>query len=158
MGYVDYEFYKDKYFGSSVPESDFLRLAERASEEVDILTFKRLRKWMPEDESDLNDVKKAICALTESIYYEDLLSSAGMSGVGGETQTDGTIRGKVISSMSSGSESISYTTGGNSTSSLEGIAIQEMQRKNKQKAIRLLNGVRYKDKNYMITFHGIGYE
>lgn len=158
MAYTDYEFYKDRYFGNIIPEVDFPRLSERASEEIDRLTNKRLRKWMPEDEADAADVQKAVCALAESLYYSEALSSAGMEGIGGITQADGTIRGKVISSMSSGSESRSFDTGGTSASSLEGGEIQREQDRKRQKAEGLLSGIQYKDYGYNLLFSGAGFE
>ena len=50
MAYADYEFYTTSYFGSAVPETDFPRLAERASDFVDTMTFDRLVDGLPENE------------------------------------------------------------------------------------------------------------
>ena len=158
MAYTDYEFYTERYFGNVIPEADFPRLSERASEKVDELTNKRLRKWMPEDEGDAADVQKAVCALAESLYYSETLASAGMASIGGSTQSDGTIRGKVVSSISSGSESMSFATGGTSASSLEGVAVQKMQERKKQEAKELLLGIQYKGYGYNLLFSGVGYE
>lgn len=158
MAYTDYTFYTDRYFGNIIPEADFPRLSERASEEIDNLTNKRLRKWMPEDEGDAADVQKAVCALAESLYYSETLVSAGMAGIGGITLADGTIQGKVISSRSSGSESMSFSTGGVSASSLEGNEIQKMQERKMRKAKKLLFGIQYKNCGYNLLFSGIGYE
>ena len=158
MAYTDYTFYKERYFGTIISESDFPRLAERASDKIDGLTNKRLRKWMPENEGDAADVQKAVCAFAESLYYSETLASAGMACVGGNTQADGTIRGKVISSASSGSESVSFATGGTSASSLEGEEIQKMQRNREQEAEELLSGIQYKDYGYSLLFSGVGYE
>lgn len=158
MAYADYTFYKDRYFGNIIPESDFPRLAERASDKIDGLTNKRLRKWMPEDEGDAADVQKAVCALAESLYFSETLVSAGMAGIGGNTQADGTIRGKVISSISSGSESMSFATGGTSAGSLEGNEIQTMQERKIQEAEKLLSGIQYKNYGYNLLFSGVGYE
>lgn len=41
MAYADYDFYTT-YFGSVVPEKDFPRLAERASDFIDTMTFDSL--------------------------------------------------------------------------------------------------------------------
>lgn len=41
MAYADYEFYTTSYFGSVVPETDFPRLAEKASDFIDTMTFNR---------------------------------------------------------------------------------------------------------------------
>ena len=158
MAYVDYDFYTNQYFGNVISDKDFPRMAERASEQIDVLTFKRLRKWLPEDEDELKDVKKAVCSMAETIYYNDMLVSSGMSAVGQSEQSDGTVRGKVISSVSSGNESISYATGGSSANSLEGIAIQEMKQQAERNAMKLLSGIRYKNYPYTILFAGVGYE
>lgn len=158
MAYTDYEFYKNRYFGTIIPEADFPRISERASEEIDRLTNKRLRKWVPEDEADAADVQKAVCALAESLYYSETLVSAGMAGIGGITQADGTIRGKVISSISSGSESRSFDTGGTSASSLEGREIQREQERKRQDAKDLLSGIQYKYYGYNLLFSGVGFE
>lgn len=158
MAYTDYTFYTDRYFGNIIPEADFPRLSERASEKVDKLTSKRLRKWMPEDEGDAADVQKAVCALAEALYYSETLVSAGMSGIGGITQADGTIRGKMISSISSGSESMGFATGGTSASSLEGGEVQGIQERKIEEAKDLLSGIQYKNRGYNLLFSGIGYE
>ena len=47
MAYADYEFYTTSYFGSVVPETDFPRLAERASDFVDLMTSDRLVDGLP---------------------------------------------------------------------------------------------------------------
>ena len=41
MAYADYKFYIES-FGNAVPEADFPRLAERASDFVDLMTSDRL--------------------------------------------------------------------------------------------------------------------
>ena len=48
MAYADYEFYKDRYYGSMIPEADFPRLSERASDFIDTLTFDRLVDGLPQ--------------------------------------------------------------------------------------------------------------
>ena len=63
MAYADYEFYTTSYFGSDVPETDFSRLAERASDFVDTMTFDRLVDGLPTNERSQKRVKKAVCSL-----------------------------------------------------------------------------------------------
>lgn len=46
MAYADYKFYTES-FGNVVPETDFPRLAERASGFVDTMTFDRLVDGLP---------------------------------------------------------------------------------------------------------------
>ena len=142
MAYADYDFYKTSYFGSVVPETDFPRLAERASDFVDTMTFDRLVDGLPENERSQKRIKKAVCSLTELMYQIELAeknatSYATMNGSSVSTRpgeyglvTDGDgniqlVRGAsaenskedsgdkntgIVTSISSGSESISYAT------------------------------------------------
>lgn len=112
MAYADYDFYADSYFGSVVPESDFMRLAERASDFLDTLTFDRLTDGLPTPEKYQKWIKKAVCAVAEIYYQLDLAQKqalAAASGASAATDANGTTTG-IITSKSSGSESISYAT------------------------------------------------
>ena len=75
MAYADYEDYKHIYFGNVIPEDSFGRLAERASEYVDFVTFNRLRTDTASRE--LDDVIKCNCALAELIYQYEQTSDSG---------------------------------------------------------------------------------
>lgn len=112
MAYVDYDFYTTSYFGSVVPQSDFPRVAERASDFVDTMTFDRLVDGLPSDERSQKRIKKAVCALTDKIYELDLAEKNSVAAAGGNTTTVGTNGSTtgIITSVSSGSESISYAT------------------------------------------------
>lgn len=112
MAYVDYDFYTTSYFGSVVPQSDFLRVAERASDFVDTMTFDRLVDGLPSDERSQKRIKKAVCALADKIYELELAEKNSVAAAGGSTTTvgnNGSTTG-IITSVSSGSESISYAT------------------------------------------------
>ena len=84
MAYCDYEFYKSKYMGNVIAESDFSRLSERASEKIDIFTFDRLSvsddgiifaeivsaTYVSNEELDEKTsikVKKAVCKIAEAL-------------------------------------------------------------------------------------------
>lgn len=112
MAYVDYGFYTTSYFGSVVPQSDFPRVAERASDFVDTMTFDRLAGGLPSNERSQKRIKKAVCALADKIYELDLAEKNSVSAAGGSTTTVGTNGSTtgIITSVSSGSESISYAT------------------------------------------------
>lgn len=142
MAYADYEFYTTSYFGSVVPEADFPRLAERASDFVDTMTFDRLVDGLPSNERSQKRIKKAVCSLAELLYQLELAeknatSCATMNGSSVSTRpgeyglvadangniqlvrgasanvTDinvGNISTGIVTSVSSGSESISYAT------------------------------------------------
>lgn len=113
MAYADYEFYTTSYFGSAVPEADFPRLAERASDFIDAMTFDRLVDGLPANERSQKRIKKAVCSLAELMYQIELAeknaANAAASGTSTTIGTGGSTTG-VVTSVSSGSESISYAT------------------------------------------------
>lgn len=113
MAYADYEFYTTSYFGSVVPETDFPRLAEKASVFVDTMTFDRLVDGLPTNERSQKRIKKAVCSLAELMYQIELAeknaTNAAVSGTSTAIGTGGSTTG-IVTSVSSGSESISYAT------------------------------------------------
>lgn len=113
MAYADYDFYTTSYFGSVVPEADFPRLAEKASDFVDTMTFNRLVDGLPTNERSQKRIKKAVCSLTELMYQIELAeknaTNAAVSGTSTAIGSGGSTTG-VVTSVSSGSESISYAT------------------------------------------------
>lgn len=117
MAYVDFEFYKTKYYGDIVPEESFQKYAEIASDRIDRITFDRLVDGLPENERDKTKVQKAVCAVADALYQIDQIRRSNMETVGTVKQEDGTVKGKMVSSVSSGSESISYVTGTQGNSS-----------------------------------------
>lgn len=112
MAYADYKFYTES-FGNVVPETDFPRLAERASEFVDAMTFDRLVDGLPTNERSQKRIEKAVCSLTELMYQIELAeknaTNAAVSGTSTAIGSGGSTTG-VVTSVSSGSESISYAT------------------------------------------------
>ena len=112
MAYADYEFYTTSYFGSVVPETDFPRLAERASDFVDMMTFDRLVDGLPTNERSQKRIKKAVCSLAELMYQIELAEKNAINQASANV-TDANTGGKstgIVTSVSSGSESISYAT------------------------------------------------
>lgn len=113
MAYADYEFYTTSYFGTVVPETDFPRLAERASDFIDLMTFDRLVDGLPSNERSQKRIKKAVCSLAELMYQIELAeknaANAAASGTSTTIGTGGSATG-IVTSVSSGSESISYAT------------------------------------------------
>lgn len=112
MAYADYEFYTTSYFGSVVPETDFPRLAERASDFVDTMTFDRLVDGLPTNERSQKRIKKAVCSLAELMYQIELAENNAINQASSNvTDTNvGNISTGIVTSVSSGSESISYAT------------------------------------------------
>lgn len=118
MAYTDYEFYKNKFYGDTVPESDFLKYAERASDRIDQYTFDRLVDGLPDNERVKTKVQKAVCAVADTMYQIDQIKKASMDTIGTIQREDGTVVNKAVSSVSSGNESISYATGNNISSNV----------------------------------------
>ena len=112
MAYADYDFYTTSYFGSVVPEADFDRLAARASDFIDTLTFDNLVDGLPADKRSQKRIKKAVCSLAELMYQIELAEKNAISQASASA-TDTNVGHKstgVVTSVSSGSESISYAT------------------------------------------------
>ena len=103
MAYVDYDFYLESYYGNVVPEADFDRLADRASDFIDTVTYGNLEDGLPTERKSLNRLKKAVCAVRNATNAA--MSSNEMVTVGTNGKTTG-----IVVSVSSGSESISYAT------------------------------------------------
>lgn len=105
MAYADYEYYKNTYLGTAIPESDFPRLALRASSFLDYYTQGRAAK-----NAGLDALKMACCAVAEQYQEVDAAQAlasksltAALSAGGGELQ-----------SQTVGSWSKSYRSGGES--------------------------------------------
>lgn len=111
MAYADVTFYKTKYYGDTVPDESIEKYLEKASDRIDMITFDRLVDGFPDDERAQTKVKKAVCAVADCLYQIDEVKKASMATVGTVTREDGTMTGKMVSSVSSGAESISYITG-----------------------------------------------
>lgn len=112
MAYVDYEFYQKSFFGNVVPESDFMRMSERASDFIGSLTFDRLADGLPSDDRQQKRIKKAVCSLAELMYQIELAEKNAINQASASA-TDTNAGGKstgIVTSVSSGSESISYAT------------------------------------------------
>lgn len=109
MAYADWTYFHSLYSG--VAEADYNRRAWDASQLMDYHTtgvdgVAKLRKHLPTDEYDLEAVKRCCCALIDLMVKVDAAEAAS----GLVARADGTVSGKIVSSVSSGSESISYST------------------------------------------------
>ena len=130
MAYADYNFYTECYYGDVLPPEAAGRYLDRASDLLDTLTFGRLAYAFPTFEPFQVRVRKAACAVAESMYRIDEERKAAAS-----TQAeDGSYRG-AVKSISSGRESISYASGGESGSSYAAAA------KSDEKRDALLRGI-----------------
>lgn len=108
MAYADYAFYTEKYYGTAITEADFNRLSEKASDKLDIMTFDRLISGLPADERSAMKVRKAVCAVADKLLEIEGAEKIAQAG-GYATDESGNYVGNIVTSKSSGSESISYS-------------------------------------------------
>lgn len=111
MAYTDYAFYKNEYHGDVVPETDFPRYADRASDRIDTITFDHLADGLPSDSRANKKVQKAVCSVAETLYQIDSIKNTLLNNLGTVETEDGKVTGKTVSSVTAGSESITYSTG-----------------------------------------------
>lgn len=112
MAYTDFEFYTTTYHGNVVPEADFPRIADRASDFLDVITFDRFVDGLPDDERAKTKVQKAVCAVSDKMYELELAEKQALSAAtgGSSSSESGGATAGVITSRSAGSESISYAS------------------------------------------------
>lgn len=116
--YIDFEYFKSIY-GETVDETTFNRLAWDACRKADIATtgidnVRKLAIAFPTDDYDAEAVKRCICSLI-NIAHEIEKAKETANSAKGYTETNEGLRGNVITSMSAGNESISYSVGSSST-------------------------------------------
>ena len=109
MAYTTYNFYKATYYGTAIAtEEDFNRLESRACDKLDTMTFDRLVSGLPADTRSATKVQKAVCAVADKLYEIEQAEKMAQSG-GFTTDESGNLVGKIATSKSSGSESISFS-------------------------------------------------
>lgn len=103
-----------------IEERDFNRLLFQACQAVDRFTtgvdgVKKLRVAFPTDEDDVTAVKNCVANVTNILYQiQEAEKSAFLAR--GYAETANGLQGKVVSSVSAGNESVSFDSGGGSTS------------------------------------------
>ena len=117
--YADFNYYQTKYGGKVIESADdFTHFGRKAERRLDVITGRKLQFAFPTKKKDKEVVKDCFCELTEFLYQLDNYQRAAMDIVGVMTQADGTVTGKVVTSISSGSESIGYSAKGSTDTSL----------------------------------------
>lgn len=116
MTYIDYEYYKSLYGEENISEIDFNRILWNAEREIDKATsgvdgVKKLQVAFPTSDYDAEAVKRCVVELVNFLYkLEEAERNANSVGQYTE-RADGSLQGKVMSSVSAGNESISYAVG-----------------------------------------------
>lgn len=116
--FIDY----DRYYGGGCDIGDFNRLSVEACRKLDYHTtgldgVKKLKAAFPKDEDDARMVKYCACKIVHILGEIEKAEATARSARGYEATENG-IRGKVITSISAGNESISYSAGGGSTATM----------------------------------------
>lgn len=122
MAYTDYSFYTETYHGDVLTEENAEKWLDRASDEIDNFTFWRLADAFPTVEAHVIRVKKAVCAVADTLFHVEEQRKA----VSAQIQDDGTYRG-AVTSISSGKESISYAVTGAANASVFAAAAASTQ-------------------------------
>lgn len=108
--YADFDYYQTEYLGEVIESADnFTRYSKKAAKLIDNLTMKKLRFAFPFDEQAANAVKDCECEIADFLYKVDRYNKVAMESMGTIAQADGTVRGKVLTSIGSGSESRGYS-------------------------------------------------
>lgn len=142
--YADLNFYTETFFGDVLTEKNANKWLSLASDEIDTLTFGRLTFAFPTVEAHVEKVKKAVCAIAETLYYIDLQRKAATA----QQTADGTYKG-AIASISSGRESISYAVGNASASTYAAAAASAVEQ------TKLLSSIAVKYLANIPDAHGI---
>lgn len=121
MAYVDYEYYKTLYGDKAIPEADFNRLSFDACRKIDIATtgidnIKKLKVAFPTDEDDAEAVKRCIVAIIDIMHQIAQAEETAKKAGGYSIREDGSLQGKVVTSVTAGRETIQYAVGSNSGS------------------------------------------
>lgn len=158
MAYTDYAFYTNEYYGDVVPETDFPKYADRASDRVDEITFDRLADGLSSDSRANKKVQKAVCSVAEALYQIDSVKNALLNNLGTVETEDGKVTGKTVSSVTAGSESITYSTGMiDASKTVYAQAAMDKKVENiliRQSAVQYLYGVK-DDKGEYLLYAGI---
>ena len=130
--YIDYEYYTALY--DDLDEAKFFRLVRSAGRIIDSYTatadgVRKLKVAFPTDPEDAETVKLCTAQLVHMLHQIEQAQEAAAT-ARGYTETDNGLQGKVVSSISAGNESVSF-----STSAMQGTfmdkAISDMGEKQK---------------------------
>lgn len=138
MPYIAFDEYTKLY--DRIDEQLFDRLVIEASRVMDIHTtgidnVKKLKTYFPTEEDDAAAVRHCAANLVYALYQIHQAEATALESRGYEATEQG-MRGKIISSISAGNESISYATGGNTS-----VTAYDAAAKNRNARAKLLAGI-----------------
>lgn len=115
MAYIRKDYYEGLY--GEIAERDFSMLSWEATRILDLHTtgidgVKKLKIAYPTDEDDAESVKRCAAKII-NFLYKVILEETAISAISGYTETEQGLHGKVITTVSAGNESISYSASTN---------------------------------------------
>lgn len=151
MEYIAFSDYVDMYPDSKLTDVEFKRLSWEASRRIDIATtgidgVRKLRIAFPTDDYDVAAVNRCTAKLINTA--EQILTAEKNAALSREyAETQNGIHSKIISSVSAGNESVSYSSSTSATTVIDSVlADKSAQEKLYRDIIReYLNGI--KDSN-----------
>lgn len=146
--YIEFNDYV-QFYQDGCDLQSFNRLSIEACRKLDYHTtgldgVKKLKAAFPTDEDDARMVRYCACKIVH-ILGQIEAAEAAMKSARGYEETERGIRGRVITSVTAGNESISYSAGGGSTATLidKALADKSVQDKLITDTIReCLSGIR----------------
>ena len=149
MAYINYEYYTEMYDNPEITEKEFNRYAYDVDRKIDFLTtgidgVKKLKVAFPADEDDAEAIKRCMVAMIDLTHRIKKAEKAMENARGYIVGSDGFVKGKVVSSISSGNESITYSSGDKSTTSIIDRALSDKDMQNqlyKDMVTEYLSGV-----------------
>ena len=134
--YITYEAYVERY--DQVDERLFKQFSFEAGRMMDIHTtgidnVKKLKRFFPTDEYSAEAVKRCAAKMIDTLHKIHKSEISIMEAQGYETTENG-MRGKIITSESSGNESISYSTGRSTESTAVDAAVKDKTERDKMLA------------------------
>lgn len=124
--YADYDYYQTEY-GGKMSADDFKRFSRRAEHRIDGITGNKLQFAFPTNERDVEAVKDCVCELADFLYRVDSYENMAMDSAGMVTRADGMVIGKVVTSITDGTSSRSFSTGGSANTSVSKAAESEKE-------------------------------
>lgn len=126
--YADFDYYKRTYLGAMVPDENiFAAYGRKAQRRMDQATTGKLSFAFPVKEDSVEAVKDCLCELVDFMKAVDDYRKNINDSIGYRSGENGEAIGKVVTSVTSGSESRSYSSGSSEKTTLSVAAMDEKE-------------------------------
>lgn len=123
--YTDFIYYQTEYHGTKVTQDEFEVYARKAQRRMDYITTGKLSFAFPVNEDSVCAVKDCICELVDFMKSVDDYRKNLNDSTGYRTGENGEAIGRIVTSVTSGSESRSYSSGSSDKTTLSEAAKDE---------------------------------